>query len=97
MPKDKQDIQSESQSSRSGDCAEAVCSVWNEVEIKFNDKLLLHCTTTVNRPENQKEIHDLLREIIAFGESPDVPDKEVLGKYSPNTCVSHGTKGNANE
>ncbi len=38
---------------------------------------------SAKEPQNNQEWIDLLKELTAMLEAPDIEDKEVLGKYSP--------------
>lgn len=55
----------------------------NRVEIIINGKVMLSASTTLPIPNNSNELHELLKNLIKFVSGKDVPDKEVLGKYSP--------------
>jgi hypothetical protein len=61
----------------------------SSVEVRFNGELILQVSldSTVKRPKNSEELHKLLRKILAISEDTDVPDKEVLGKFSPDDIL----------
>ncbi len=55
---------------------------YHRVSILFDGKEILGATTILNRPQNPREMSALLQHLIGLELIPDMPDPEVLGKYS---------------
>lgn len=62
--------------------AEKKLLMGNSLEVLINGKRLLHAWIR-DQPTDDKEMIVFLKELVAWLEAPDVPDREVLGKYSP--------------
>ena len=55
----------------------------NRMNIFINDRFVSGTSFSGKVPQNPKEFVKLLKDVINILTSKDVPDKEVLGKYSP--------------
>ncbi len=56
----------------------------HRVELRWDGVLVAGFSTPVPRPADAKEAINFLKELVAILEAPDMPDPDVLGKYSPS-------------
>ena len=50
--------------------------------ISYDGKVIMRATGTRPRPTNSQEALEMLKELVRIREAEDMPDTEVLGKYS---------------